>query len=108
VTEFAGGGDCRVLTPAFFAGAAPFQLPVFDASAPKHFCFLFSEFCLLFLRRQNPVVGDGKRMAKPAASKPGSLVFAGKTRKQEKEKDRKIRPFSLIFSELCFSRGPWP
>jgi hypothetical protein len=52
-----------------------FQLPGFDASILKRFGFLFSAFCLLYLRRQNPVVGNGAKMPEFMASKTGSAGF---------------------------------
>jgi len=51
------------------------QLPGFDVSIPRHFCFLFSEFCLLFLRRRKRVVGFAKKIipqARRKASESGS------------------------------------
>ena len=69
----------RFLTPllrvlrAFMASLClPFQLPVFDASVLDRFCFLFSKFCLLFSRRQNPVVQFVSAAAKMEASESGS------------------------------------
>jgi hypothetical protein len=47
------------------------QLPVFDASILNPICFLFSEFCLLFPRRQNPVVDFGVATEKLGASEIG-------------------------------------
>jgi len=47
-------------------------LPVFDAAILNHFCFLFSDFCLLFLRRQKPVVGDDAKTPGIMASEIGS------------------------------------
>jgi hypothetical protein len=49
--------------------------PFLTPSILKRFCFLFSEFCLLFLRRQNPVVGNGAKRSEIEASETGSGGF---------------------------------
>jgi hypothetical protein len=62
----------RFLTPCFPAQKPSCQLPGFDASVLHRFRFLFSEFCLLFSRRQNPVVCTRRNMPEMQASKTGS------------------------------------
>jgi hypothetical protein len=76
--------------------SSPFQLPGFDASILKSFCFLFYEFCLLFSRRQNPAVGDRRLAAEMEASKPGSSNHHGVCgRKRNAPKLEKNRALNL-------------
>jgi hypothetical protein len=63
----------RILTPLNVRDGSGLRLPVFDASVLTRFCFLFSEFCLLFSRRQNPVVSQRFRGVIFEASKTGSV-----------------------------------